>query len=52
MLRIEKKKEKKKRKKKKKKKKNRFGCNRVRTANARMEVQRNNHCTSTLCVQK
>ena len=29
-----------------KKKKKRFGCNRVRTADARMGVQRKNHCTS------
>ena len=53
MLRIEKEKKKKKKNKQKKnnKKKNRFGCNRVRTADARMSVQRKNHCTSELCVK-
>ena len=35
---------------KKKKKKKGFGCNRVRNADARMGVQRNNHSTSELCV--
>ena len=48
MLRIEKKKE---RKKEKKKRKKTFGCSRVRTADARMGVQRNNRCNSELCVQ-
>ena len=36
---------------KKEKKKKRFSGNRVRNADARMGVQRNNHCTSELCIQ-